>query len=109
MTKIESFRFSIDEHAGQLTEQTHQTIYWLFRHGYLNEATTNDLLSRMVVVPIRNHKWFGRRILERYFGVEDDSNENSFVFPITLLERSIPLDTAPPEPKKGKPKLKVVE
>lgn len=82
--KIEHFSFSTDEYTATLTDQSHQTLYWLNRNGYLNDDSTSELLSRMVVVPIRNHKNFGQRILTRFFG--KNSQDNSFVFPITLLE-----------------------
>lgn len=80
----ESFSFSSDEYARTLTGQSHQTIYWLNRNGYLNAEETEDLLSRMVVVPIRNNKSFGERLLARFFNKK--SEDNSYVFPITLLE-----------------------
>lgn len=80
----EQFSFSTDEYGRILTGQSHQTLYWLNRNGYLNNEQTEDLLSRMVVVPIRNHKGFGQRLLERFFNKK--SQENTFVFPITLLE-----------------------
>lgn len=82
--KVESFNFSIDEYSTELTCHSHQTIYWLNRNGYLNGEQTVDLVSRMVVVPVRNNKKFGQRLLDRLFNRESD--ERDFVFPITLLE-----------------------
>ncbi len=80
----EGFTYSTEELAGQLTEQSHQTLYWLNRNGYIDNDATEDLLSRMVVVPIRNRKSFGQRLLDRFFNKE--AEDNSYVFPITLLE-----------------------
>lgn len=80
----EAFTFTTEEYGSTLTEQSHQTLYWLNRNGYLSNKDTEDLLSKMVVVPIRNHKNFGQRLLNRFFGKNSESN--SFVFPITLLE-----------------------
>jgi hypothetical protein len=101
---LESFSFSIDEYSRTLTEQSHQTLYWLNRQGYLNNEQTVDLLSRMVVVGIRNHKGFGARLLERFFNKK--SEENSYVFPITLLEDVVNTTTISSD---GKPKLTVVK
>jgi len=100
--KNEAFTYSTDEYAIQLTENTHQTLYWLNRNGYLDKETTEDLLSRMVVVPIRNHRNFGKRLLDRFF--YKDSPENSYVFPITLLE-----DACNPTEESDKPHLKLVK
>lgn len=99
----EAFSFSTDEYVMTLTEQSHQTLYWLNRNGYLDNEVTEDLLSRMVVVPIRNRKTFGQRLLNRFFN--KDSQDNSFVFPITLLEDVMKYDDS----KDDKPTLKVVK
>lgn len=80
----ESFSFSIDEYASELATQSHQTLYWLNRNGYLSNEATEDLLSRMIVTPVRNRPRLGRRLLERFFNKE--SQENSYVFPITLID-----------------------
>ena len=99
----EAFSFSTEEYGSQLTEQSHQTLYWLNRNGYLTNEDTDELLSRMVVVPIRNHKNFGQRLLNRFFGKESQSN--SFVFPITLLEDVVKQHDSTDD----KPTLKVVK
>ena len=101
--KYESFNHSIDEYATELTSQSHQTVYFLHKHGYLNDTQTEDLLSRMVVVPVRNNPKFGERLLARFFG--RDSTENSYVFPITLVDG----DHEYIAPRKGKPNLKAVD
>ena len=98
----EYFSFSIDEYGRTLTEQSHQTLYWLNRNGYINNEQTEDLLSRMIVVPIRNHKSFGERLLERFFNKK--SEDNSYVFPITLLE-----DVSQREQNNNKPNLTVIK
>ena len=101
----ESFTFSVDEYGRTLTSQSHQTLYWLNRNGYLSNEQTEDLLSRMIVVPVRNHKRFGQRLLERFFTKK--SEENSFVFPITVLEDVV--NTSTSENTDGKPNLTVVK
>lgn len=81
---IERFSFTPHEYGAELTAQSHQTLYWLNRNGYLNNKDTTDLLERMVVTPIKNNKKFGQRLLERFFGKEAD--ETTYVFAITMLE-----------------------
>ena len=100
----EQFSFSIDEYGRTLTSQSHQTLYWLNRQGYLNNEQTEDLLSRMIVVPVRNNKSFGERLLSRFFNKK--SEENSYVFPITLLEDVVNSSTNDVD---DKPKLTVVK
>ena len=80
----ESFNFSIDEYGSELTQQSHMTLHWLNRNGYLNNEDTEDLVSRMIVSPVRNRPRLGKRLLARFFG--KDSSENSYVFPITLVD-----------------------
>lgn len=98
----ESFSFNVDEYGRELTSHSHQTLYWLHRHGYLDAEQTEDLLSRMVVVPIRNTPKFGQRLLNRFFG--RDSSDNAYVFPITLIDDEHEKEA----PQKGKPNLTVV-
>lgn len=81
---IEQFTFDIDEYGSELTTQSHQTLYWLNRNGYLSNEVTEELLSRMIVTPIRNRPRLGQRLLARFFN--KDSQENSYVFPITLVD-----------------------
>jgi hypothetical protein len=101
---IEQFSFSVSEYGAELTAHSHQTVYWLHRQGYLNDEQTLDLLKRMVVVPIKNEKKFGQRLLERFFG--KDSSDNAYVFPITLLEDH---ETQLEVDNNDKPTLKVVK
>lgn len=99
----ESFNHSVEDYARELTSHSHQTLFWLHRHGYLDKEQTENLLSRMVVVPVRNSPKFGERLLNRFFG--RDSSENSYVFPITLVDDEYEQEA----PQKGKPNLTVVE
>lgn len=103
--KYESFNHSIDDYAAELTSQSHQTLLWLHRHGYLDDEDAEELLGRMVVVPIRNSPKFGQRLLARFFG--RDSGDNSFSFPITLVDAEEQEEDEAPQ--KGKPNLTVVE
>jgi hypothetical protein len=103
--RYESFNHSVDDYAAELTAHSHQTLYWLNRHGYLDDEDFAELLGRMVVVPIRNNPKFGERILNRLF--RRDSTENSFTFPITLIDAID--DQEEDVPQKGKPNLTVVE
>lgn len=106
MTTIsyETFTLSTHQYAAELTSQSHQTLYWLNRQGYLSNEDTTELLKRMIVVPIKNQPKFGQRLIERFFG--KDSDENSYVFPITLLEDGL---TQLETPTGDKPNLKVIK
>lgn len=99
----EAFTFDTEDYARELTGQSHQTLYWLHKHGYLDAEQVTDLLSRMVVVPIRNNPKFGQRLLARFFG--DECASNSFVFPITLIDA----DADKPVKSPKKPKLEIVK
>lgn len=85
---IERFAYTPVDLSSELTNQSHQTIYWLNRNGYLSNEDAVDLLSRMIVVPIKNKKSFGERILNRFF--DKKSTQDSYVFPITMLDKPIP-------------------
>jgi len=102
---IETFNFSIDEYGSELTSQSHQTLYWLNRNGYLSSEDTEDLLSRMIVTPVRNRPRLGKRLLARFFNKE--SQENSYVFPITLVDDVYENSTSGGSGEK--PSLKVVK
>ena len=81
---IEQFSFSVPEYVAELTAQSHQTLYWLNRNGYLDNEDTEHLLKHMITVPIKNQPKFGSRLLSRFFG--KDSSDSAYVFPITLLD-----------------------
>jgi hypothetical protein len=80
----EQFSYSPQDYGTELTANAHQVLYWLNRNGYLDADDTVDLASRMIVVPVRNNKRFGQRLLERFFNKK--STDATYVFPITLLE-----------------------
>jgi len=101
---LETFTLSPQQLVAELTSQSHQTLYWLNRQGYLSNEDTTELLKRMIVVPIKNQPKFGKRLLERFFG--KDSEENAYVFPITLLEDGL---THLEVPNNDKPNLTVVK
>ena len=105
---IESLTFSISEYTAELTQNSHQTVLWLARNGYLDEADAEDLLSRLIVTHVKNQPTFGQRLLDRFFG--RDSNENAHVFPIVLLDSIFCTDSNMAQKKKrSKPKLEVVK
>lgn len=84
MSNFEHFSFSIPEFGTELTQHSHQTLYWLNKHGYLDNETTDYLLSRMVVVPVKNTPGLGERLLNRLFS--KDADNNVYTFPITLVD-----------------------
>jgi hypothetical protein len=100
---IESFSFSPQEYGAELTNQAHQVLYWLNRNGYIDNDETEHLLKHMIVVPIKNTPKFGTRLLSRLFG--KDAADNSYVFPITLLDESETYCA----PEQDKPTLKVIK
>ena len=99
--KYELFKFSVDEYGQILTNHSHTTVHWLYRNGYLNAEDTAKLLESLVVVPVRNNLNFGERMLNKLFG--KDSTENSYVFPLALIDHSETVTS------KEKPDLKVVK
>jgi hypothetical protein len=103
---METFNFGIDEYGAELTTQSHQTLYWLNRNGYLSNEVTEDLLSRMIVTPLRNRPSLGKRLLARFFG--KGSAENTYVFPITLVDDVVNITDGDGETV-DKPTLRVVK
>lgn len=101
----ESFNHSPQDYCAELTSQSHQTLYWLNRNGYLDNESTEHLLKHMVVVPLKNNPKFGQRLIERFFGKK--SSENAYVFPITLLDEKEVYGS--PDLGGDKPTLKVVK
>lgn len=102
--KETGFIFTAAELAQQLTQATHVTLAWLYKHGYLEDHDYEELMARMVVTPIKNTPGFGERILRRFFNKE--STSDSFIFPITLLDEPLESDT---ETVSGKPSLTIVK
>jgi len=103
--QYQSFSYTPTDMAEQLTGATHDTLNWLWRHEYISREEYEDLTNRLIVMAIPNHKGFGRRLLERFFGAKDD--ENIWVFPI--VEVGTHYSNATPNPVKKKPELNVVE
>jgi len=101
----ESFNFGVEEYGTELTQQSHMTLHWLNRNGYLSSEDTEDLVSRMIVTPVRNRPRLGQRLLARFFNKE--SADNSYVFPITLVEDCFNNDDY--NDSDNKPTLKVVK
>ena len=97
--------FTVHEYAGNLTAQTHITLEYLVKNKYLTVEQCNDLSSRLVVATIQNEKSFGKRLLERFFG-KDDDNTNRYVFPLVSVD---PIVTDETPSHKGKPKLKLID
>ena len=107
MATYQSFSFSVEEYAEEMTAQTHRTIDWMLNNGYIDNETWDILTGTLVVTPISNKKGWGKKILQRFFGKKDPDGQ-TFVFPIVQLEEWYMGPTDNPEPK-GKPNLSVVK
>lgn len=105
--EYQSFTYTPTDMAGQLTGATHDTLAWLAKNKYITPEQRSELESRIIVVAIPNRKHFGRRLLDKLFGV-DNTEENAWVFPIVEIADHYAPTTAKPTAKK-KPTLKVVD
>jgi hypothetical protein len=74
------FEYTPDEYAAELTTQTHETLGYLLRNGYLGKDDYHYLTGALVVAPVRNDKNLPQRIFERFF--KDAPAEEAWVFPI---------------------------
>lgn len=92
---IESFVYSPAQLAEEKTGTVHDTLHYLFRHDFLSEEEYEDLVNTLVVCPINNKPRFGRKILDRLFGRNND-NERSWVFPITSIDPEYSADANRP-------------
>lgn len=102
----QGFTFDVTEYSTALTGNCHNTVIFLHRQGYLTAEQTEELLSRMVVVPVRNTPKLGERLLRRFF--KKDDKDDVYTFPIALLDHAegVMDDTVPK--RRGKPHLEVV-
>jgi len=82
--KMESFSFSVQEYAQQLTQQHHLTIRFLRSRDYITESTMQYLLENTIITPIKNDISFGERIVRRFF--KKESTENSYVFVVSSID-----------------------
>ena len=101
---MDNMIFTVAEYAGKLTEQSRITLEYLVKNKYLTAEQYDDLSSRLVVATIKNEKTFGKRLLERFFG--KDENTNLYVFPIVSID---PIATNDTPSRNGKPKLKLID
>lgn len=81
--KFESFTYQPHELAAQFTQCTHQTLYWLYRNNYLSEQDYIDLESRLIVTPVKNEPFWGKRLLARFF--DKNAGPDAYQFPIASL------------------------
>lgn len=114
MTVSVGFSFTTEEYAAVMTEQTHATLGYLLRTGYIDNEAYNKLANTLIVTAIPHNKGFGRRILDRLFGKDGESAHTGWVFPITELPAwyqnyDEPTDDEDNAPSKGKPALEIVK
>lgn len=101
--KFETFSYTPIELAASMTGTVNDTLVYLYRHGYIKQADYENLSATLAVYPMPNRRGFGKRLLERFFG--QDENESAFVFPIVEIDPEIKGSVA----KDKKPTLNVVE
>ena len=101
--KYETFAYTPIELAESMTGTAHDTLTYLYRNGYLKQKDYEHLLNVIAVYPLPNRKGFGKRMLERLFGT--DENESAYTFPIVEIAADY---TNAPKPK-TKPTFNVVE
>ena len=104
--EYQSFSYTPTDMAEQLTGATHDTLAWLATNKYITAEQRSELEGRIVVMAIPNKKGFGRRLLDKMFG--NNSETNAWCFPIVEVSNHY----APKETKptlKKKPTLKVVD
>ena len=95
--KFETFSYTPIELAASMTGTINETLSYLLRHGYIKQSDYDNLSQTLAVYPMPNRKGYGKKLLERFFGKDD--NENAYVFPIVeidpVLRKSTPKDTKP--------------
>ena len=102
--KYESFSYTPIELAEFSTGTVQDTLSYLYRKNYISEKEYNHLSSTLAVYAMPNRKGFGRKLLERFFGTNE--NEDAFVFPIVEIDGVYTYDTGK---QRKKPALNVVE
>ena len=103
--KYESFSYTPIELAESMTGTVHDTLNYLVRNEYITVDDYNHLSSTLAVYAMPNRKGFGRKLLERFFGKNE--NEDAFIFPIIEID---PVYAYKNESKpKTKPSLNVVK
>ena len=101
--KYETFTYTPIELAESMTNTVHDTVAHLYRKGYIKEKDYEHLCNVLAVYPLPNRKGFGKRMLTRLFGT--DENDSAFIFPIVEVEANY---TNAPNPR-AKPTLNIVE
>ena len=99
--KYESFSYTPVELAEFSSGTLQDTLLYLARNEYISVKDYEHLSSTLAVYAIPNRKGFGKRLLERFFGANE--NEDAFVFPI------VEIDPIYSNKTKGKPTLNVVK
>jgi hypothetical protein len=98
--KIETFQYTISEYQAHLTKQHHMTLGYLLGKEYITPEVYDELIDTTVVVAVKNHKHYGRRLIEKFFGGND--NEDRYHFCISEIQQVY--ETRKPEG----PKLEMV-
>lgn len=75
----ETITHTVIDYANGLTEQHHQTLEFLYERGYISAGEFEELTSSTMVVPVKNTKQLGQRILEKFFLKESSPDIYTFV------------------------------
>jgi len=103
--KYESFSYTPIELAESMTSTVHDTLNYLVRNEYISVADYEHLTSTLAVYAMPNRKGFGKKLLERFFG--ENENDSAFIFPIIEVDPVYAYKNE--RNKKGKPTLNVVK
>lgn len=104
--KYESFSYTPTELAEFSSGTVQDTLVYLYNKGYIEEADYNYLANTLAVYAMPNRKGFGKKLLERFFGTNE--NEDAFVFPIVEID-PIYSSTDGSKKRNKKPTLNVVK
>lgn len=83
-TRYETFSYTPVELAESMTTTVHDTLIYLYNNGYLKESDLEYLRSTMAVYAMPNRPGFGKKLLSRFFG--NNENDSAYIFPIVEID-----------------------
>ena len=82
--KYESFSYTPIELAESMTGTVHDTLNYLVRNEYITVEAYEHLVSTLAVYAMPNRKGFGKKLLSRFFG--NNENDSAYIFPIVEID-----------------------